>query len=321
LKRILSITFAFTLISISGTTQVINLSGKWRFQVGDKPSWSAAKYDDSNWEVIQAPSSWEDEGFNGYDGFAWYRKKFDGRLLSKEDNYYLNMGYIDDCDEIYINGTLIGFSGSMPPKFKTAFNAERKYTIPNDIIDYKGENTIAIRVFDVTITGGIVDGRLGIYKSSKNRMLVDLNGLWNFRTSDDWEPIKDDKGWSKIMVPSPWEQQGYSHYDGFAWYKRTFTITASIADKEELVLVLGKIDDFDKTYLNGKVIGKTNDRKVYLQSRSFDERRVYVIPANVLIKNGTNTIEVLVEDIGDRGGIYEGPIGIMTKSSYEWYYD
>ena len=105
----------------------------------------------ANWEKIYAPSPWEDEGFNGYDGFAWYRKKFDGKELSKDESYYLNLGFIDDCDEVYLNGVLIGFSGSMPPKFKTAFNNERKYPLSNESINFYGMNTLAIRVFDVTL--------------------------------------------------------------------------------------------------------------------------------------------------------------------------
>lgn len=320
MKSILYSTLVFTLINIGGEAQVIELNGNWKFQIGDKPAWSAAKFNDSGWEVIQAPSCWEDEGFNGYDGFAWYRKKFDGRQLTKDDSYYLNLGFIDDTDEVYINGTLIGFSGSMPPHFKTSYNTERKYSIPTEVIDFKGENTIAIRIFDVTLGGGIIDGRLGIYRAAKNRMLVDLKGLWYFRTSRDSKPITDTKEWKKMMVPSPWEHEGYQHYDGFAWYKRSFTINSSLIGKEELVLILGKVDDFDKTYLNGKLIGKIRDGKPFGNSESFDELRVYTIPLELLKKNGLNTIEVLVEDIGNIGGIYEGPIGITTQTTYERHF-
>ena len=109
-------------ISSPSISQVINLNGSWKFNIGDKSSWAAANFDDSGWELIHAPSPWEEEGFNGYDGFAWYRKKFDGRKLEKEGSYYLGLGYIDDSDVVYLNGQLIGFSGSMPPKFKTAYN-------------------------------------------------------------------------------------------------------------------------------------------------------------------------------------------------------
>jgi hypothetical protein len=303
--------------------QVINLNGNWKFHIGDKSTWAHTNYDDSGWENIHAPSPWEDEGFNGYDGFAWYRKKFDGKRLIKEESYSLNLGYIDDCDEVFLNGVLIGLSGSMPPKFKTAYNSERIYSLPNELINFVGENTIAIRVFDVTQGGGIVDGRLGIHRAPKSRMIVDLHGLWYFHLSEDDEPIKttDSKVWEKIMVPSPWEHQGFPRYDGFAWYRRSFTIEDKyINADEDLVLLLGKIDDFDKTYLNGKLIGSTNDRRTYGSSSSYSQDRVYKIPNNLLKKGATNIIEVQVEDMGNVGGIYEGAIGITTRTAYERYF-
>ncbi|HLZ16893.1 MAG TPA: beta galactosidase jelly roll domain-containing protein [Cyclobacteriaceae bacterium] len=302
-----------------GIAQEVNLKGHWKFHIGDKATWSSTHFDDADWEVIYAPSPWEDEGFNGYDGFAWYRKKFDGHQLEKGENYYLNIGFIDDADEVYLNEKLIGFSGSMPPRFKTAYNSERKYPIPNEAINFDGDNVIAIRVFDVTLGGGIIEGDLGIYRAAKNRMLVDLQGLWDFVPVGDREE-KENVEWKKIIVPSSWEHQGY-RYDGLAWYKRTFVIDSKIIDRDEdLVLLLGKIDDFDKTYLNGKLIGRTNDGQPFGQSDSYERLRVYPIPLNLLKKKAPNTIEVLVEDMGNIGGIYEGPVGITTRTAYERYF-
>lgn len=301
--------------------QVISLRGSWRFHLNDNPSWAATNFNDSGWESIYAPSPWEDEGFNGYDGFAWYRKKFDGRKLNKNENYYLSLGFIDDSDEVYVNGKLIGFSGTMPPRFKTAYNMERKYILPAEDINFMGENTIAIRIFDVTQAGGIVDGDLGIYEMERNRyLLIDLQGVWSFATAWSEEPIKNESDWKKIIVPSQWEHQGYSRYDGYAWYKKTFTLPDKFP-VANLVLLLGKIDDFDKVFLNGKFIGSTNDHRPFGRSFSFEKLRSYAIPPQLLKKTGVNTIEVFVEDMGNIGGIYEGPIGITTQEYYDRHFD
>ena len=303
-----------------GQAQDINLRGSWKFHIGDKKIWSTSHFDDSDWETIHAPAPWEEEGFNGYDGFAWYRKKFDGRKLVKGENYYLNIGYIDDADEVYINEKFVGFSGSMPPRFHTAYNTERKYSIPKDVLNFEGDNVIAIRVFDVTLGGGIIEGDLGIYRGSRNRMLVDLQGSWDFVPVGERDEKDEVAEWKKIMVPSPWEQQGFYRYDGLAWYKKSFTIDAKLIDNEDLVLILGKIDDFDKTYLNGKLIGRTNDGEPFGSSDSYNQLRAYNIPHQLLKKNAPNVIEVLVEDMGNIGGIYEGPVGITTKTTYERYF-
>lgn len=298
--------------------QVIDLRGQWKFHIDDKPEWATATFDDSKWENIFTPSVWEDEGFNGYDGFAWYRHKFDGRLLNKSEIYYLGLGFIDDCDEVYVNGKLVGFSGSMPPGFKTAYNKERRYPLPSDVVNFSGENTIAIRVFDATLSGGIVDGRLGIYRSEKNRnMIVDLDGVWSFATSRRGEKPTE-SGWQRIMVPGPWEFQGHMKYDGFAWYRRNFVLPDD-ASRDELVLLLGKIDDFDQAFVNGVQVGRTNDQLPYGQSESWMRQRAYTIPATVL-KKGINVVEILVEDMGNTGGIYEGTVGIVSRYQYTKYF-
>jgi hypothetical protein len=119
LKRVATIVILFILTAATGYSQVINLRKNWRFRVGDDRAWAATTFDDSSWDMIRVPSHWEDDGFNGYDGFAWYRTKFDGSKLDKEEVYYVNLGFIDDCDEVYINGRPIGFSGQFDRLLRT----------------------------------------------------------------------------------------------------------------------------------------------------------------------------------------------------------
>ena len=93
-----------------------------------------------------------------------------------------------------------------------------------------------------------------------------------------------------------------------------------------MTLIGGKIDDFDEIFINGEKIGETNDGRRLGWSRSFSELRVYDIPKG-LLKEGRNVISVRVEDIGDNGGIYEGPVVIIpsklvtryTRDSYRWW--
>lgn len=320
MKQVIVILVLAALSITSAFSQLVDLNGRWKFNIGDKSVYAEVSFDDSEWESIWTPSKWEEEGFYGYDGFAWYRKKFNGKDLPRNEKLYLNLGFIDDADEVYFNGELIGFSGSMPPKFRTAYQAERNYLIPNDLINYSGENTIAIRVFDATQGGGIVDGDLGIYPLvSRSPMVVDLQGLWSFALSRTGRPIEDEDDWEKIMVPIAWEKQGYRRYDGFAWYRTTFELPKG-QSKENLILLLGKIDDFDEVYVNGELIGATNDRRRYGRSMSFSQQRAYDIPSHLIKSSGKNSIEILVEDIGNVGGIYEGPVGITTKSRYYRYF-
>ena len=305
--------------------RVYNLKGMWKFSIGDQKMWAEPDYDDADWESIYVPSTWEDEGFYGFDGYAWYRKTFDATELPQDQNIYLFLGYIDDVDEVFFNGELIGSSGNFPPKFATAYNAYRRYQIPKNLINFDGPNTIAVRVYDVTQAGGIVDGRVGLYiNRDAVQFDLDLMGIWKFKPRDNeaWKELDyDDSDWKQIMVPSPWERQGFYRYDGFAWYRKTFYLPEDLA-KEELYLILGKIDDFDHTYVNGYLIGSTKDYKRYGQSWSFAQLRSYYVPEEILKPGEDNVIAIRVEDMGNTGGIYEGPVGLITQSKFTkfWRY-
>jgi hypothetical protein len=296
--------------------RVINLGGTWKFSIGDDARWAMSGWDDTHWENIQVPATWEDEGFYGYDGFAWYRKSFDASEIKPSTAFYLGLGYIDDADEVYFNGKLIGFSGGFPPGFHTAYKAKRMYPIPADYINWKGKNTISVRVYDTHLEGGIISGDIGIfYKRNEWPLDIDLKGVWKFREGNhpNWAGEKyDDQAWKPIMVPLAWEQQGHEYYDGIAWYRKAFFVPKSM-EGADCVLLLGKIDDFDLTYLNGVFMGSTNDGRRFGATNSWLKLRMYNIPAQALRFGEVNYLAVQVKDIGIDGGIYAGPVGIITR--------
>jgi len=320
LKQIAFIILILHSILSFGQEKVLDLRTDWKFRLGDRSSWASVDLDDSNWEEINVPSNWEDEGFHGYDGYAWYRISFDGRDLPKNKTLYLHLGYIDDVDEAYFNGELIGFTGYFPPHFKTAYKAKREYLIPAEYINFEGKNTIAVRIFDTVHEGGITRGNVGIYTINPDaRMLIDLMGLWHFKTGRSAMKNQNFETWKQIMAAIPWESQGFNRYDGYAWYRKSFYVPKEISD-DELVLILGKIDDFDETYLNEEIIGETNDGRGYGISMSFNKLRVYDIPEGLLKKGEMNEIRIFVEDMGNTGGMWEGPVGITTRDKYYRYF-
>jgi hypothetical protein len=75
---------------------------------------------------------------------------------------------------------------------------------------------------------------------------------WKFQTGDDLEwakPGYDDSKWALINAGTNWESQGYSNYDGFAWYRQSITIPSKLKKEAQanggLILNLGTIDDAD----------------------------------------------------------------------------
>ncbi len=112
----------------------LDLEGNWRFSIGDDTAWSSPDFNDNNWEKIKVPAAWEDQGFHGYNGFAWYRKTFTVPKELVGSNFVLSAGLIDDVDQTFINGKLIGMSGGFPPQYATAYDAYREYYISKDFL-------------------------------------------------------------------------------------------------------------------------------------------------------------------------------------------
>jgi sialate O-acetylesterase len=305
-----------------------SLKGSWLFSIGINEGWISPKFNDSEWESIKAPSPWEDQGFNGYNGYAFYRKKLTIPSLYKGRMLYLNMGYIDDVDEVYLNGHKIGSTGSFPPDYNTAYNAERIYFIPEEYISFDAQNLIAVKVYDSYDRGGIVSGEIGLYggKTTVN-FDVNLQGSWKFMPGDDprrKESDFDDNLWDEIFVPAKWEDQKYRDYDGYAWYRKSFIWTGSNGD-EKMVVMMGKIDDFDQVYINGIFVGSTGNFPKYGREsgnsgQEYNAFRGYYIPVGLLKKGQKNIIAVRVLDTGGSGGIYEGPVGILSQARYIEYW-
>ena len=328
LLYLLGLLFFANFVSLHGEEwrELVDLRGDWKFNIGDDKSWSEPNFNDNSWDRINVPSSWEDQGYNGYNGYAWYRKKFEVPSSINKKNVYISLGHIDDVDEVYLNGRLVGSTGTFPPNFRTAYNAFRKYPVSADLFNIGKENTIAVKVYDSQLIGGIVSGDISIMVLETLDMQSSLDGFWRFKIGDDlnWKnPNFDDKDWISMPVPSFWEINGFMDYDGFAWYRKKFDADI-MWEGEKLVLLLGKIDDIDQCYLNGKMIGSTGDFVRLPVTNKFNneylELRGYYIPENLLSFNEENVIAVRVYDGLRDGGIYQGPIGITTQEDYRNYW-
>ncbi len=306
--------------------KVVQLSGYWKFSIGDFSEWADPNYDDSDWDEIKVPDKWENQGYDGYNGFAWYRKNFKIYETDKEVPIFFISGRIDDANEIYLNGHLLAKSGNFPPQYQTAYNQKRKYYIPREYLKFNQKNIIAIRVYDEYLEGGIIDHPVGIYIDEDYEYLdFVLFGKWKFHLGDNkqWKSEHyNDASWSKINVPSEWENEGFQEYDGYAWYRKSFSLPSDLKN-EKLYLSLGKIDDYDYVYLNGELIGNVfhlkRDGDYKRRGYEFNARRIYEIPEDLIHKNGVNVISIRVYDVKWRGGIYEGPIGIMREPNYKQY--
>ena len=88
--------------------------------------------------------------------------------------------------------------------------------------------------------------------------------------------------------------------------RKQFFVFANV-DSDDLLLLLGKVDDYDQTYINGHLVGSTTKH---------DQLRVYTLQPGVIVPGAMNLLLVYVDDPQGLGGIYEGPVGIMKQSQF-----
>ncbi|MGV8093793.1 MAG: beta galactosidase jelly roll domain-containing protein [Mangrovibacterium sp.] len=313
------LSFGFPQLKAADWFAIADLRGSWSFTVGDDPKWADPNVETTDWDLLTVPGEWEGK-YPDYNGYAWYRRTFSLNMIPPRANVVLFLGYIDDVDEVFINGQKVGQSGSFFPEFVTAYNVERRYVVPVSILKRTG-NVIAVRVYDDYRYGGIVSaGNFGLYYDRELDLLsIDLSGSWKFSTKREGNMhalnLPDDN-WQELFVPMAWESQGYPDYNGVAFYRKRFMAPASLQGKE-LYLVMGKIDDFDQVYLNGELVGRTETLEQYSRSsrrnRAYSLMRIYKIPAGLL--RNKNLVSVEVNDTYGLGGIYEGPVGIVTRDA------
>jgi len=153
------------------------LKFEWKFNTGDNSSWAWPEYDDSNWRTIDVGTVWENQGFGTYDGFAWYRQKVIipeslKKRAVENGGLVLYLARIDDSDETYFNGELLGSTGGMPPDYQSGYGDSRAYTVPVERVAWGKENTIAVRVYDGGGGGGIVGTPVGLSVRGMEELLI-----------------------------------------------------------------------------------------------------------------------------------------------------
>ncbi len=162
MRKILILTSLAAALFLKAAAQETSLAKGWKFHVGDSTQWASPTYNDQNWKPIDITREWEVQGYPDYNGFGWYRVHvvIPSSLKEKsflKDSIRLNLGVIDDNDEVYLNGRRIAAYGGHGGDIQTSRYGPRTYTISanNPAIFWDKENVLAIRIFDTGGAGGI----------------------------------------------------------------------------------------------------------------------------------------------------------------------
>lgn len=140
-------------------------------------NWNTTAFDDSSWKTLTVPASWNTDGLESFDGVVYHRLTIDIPADQAGKPGILSLGPIDDRDETWVNGVMVG---AMREDGRWA--APRQYAVPKDLT-VAGKNVIAVKVLDQASLGGI--GGAGSTPANVNLAIdggkvIPLAGPWKY---------------------------------------------------------------------------------------------------------------------------------------------
>ncbi|ONI46893.1 hypothetical protein AN644_02260 [Candidatus Epulonipiscium fishelsonii] len=177
------------LIRIQETTlEHIDLMGDWHFNaykpyenkdVVELDSMGIlAKSNWKKWDTVSPALGWWTDDFHStlennanWTGYAWYIREFKvPEQFTEEQTLLLSLGKLDEADEVYINGTRVGYTGIEKAggeyNGSNPWDKERLYEFDVSIL-HRGDNVISVRMCNSSGGGGWYAGPIGIYSKSE----------------------------------------------------------------------------------------------------------------------------------------------------------
>jgi len=129
--------------------------------------------------------------------------------------------------------------------------------------------------------------------------------VWKYKEGDDSSYKNEelnDQQWQSVSVNKVHNPLTIQHPHTFGWFRVSFDLT-TIETKQDLIFLLGTIDDDDETYLNGVWIGKTGKFPPGDEA-AWDIQRNYLVKKELLKQH--NVLAIRVFNAGADGGIAAG---------------
>jgi len=162
-----------------------------------------------------------------------------------------------------------------------------------------------------------VDGGAGLRVEIPVRRFLTLDCSWRFKPMFKMKSLgygrefRHFDNWDLLRVPMRAEFR-LGPYEGVLWYARKLVIPADWTGG--LVFYCGAMSDWDVTYFNGTVIGRTGTP----ERGAHGAERQYAIPAEIVKPGAVNTIAVQVFCHGHENGLWRGPVFIARAGEVVW---
>lgn len=156
------------------------------------------------WSTVPIPETWK-RPLSGerapVDGFAWFRCAVTVPSEWKGQTIHLSVEAIDDARASYVNGVVVGTTGTFPPQFRSGLGEPGRFPVPEDVIRFGEPNVIAVRTHNNDGRNNFSVAAPCLYTSEQG---IRMEGLWQYRPGDD----------------ADWASVGTSTIPGAATYKQ-----------------------------------------------------------------------------------------------------
>lgn len=140
---------------------------------GLSEKWYDVYYIPQAWKKMNVPQEWRDTELGKSDGIVWFRREFELPADIENQTAQIGLGPIDDWDETYVNGTLIGSS--------TEYSKDRQYTLQAGVLK-AGKNLIVVKVTDTGGGGGLYGRKDQLFVEVSGKRYP-LEGIWDYKSS------------------------------------------------------------------------------------------------------------------------------------------
>ncbi|MEQ9306978.1 MAG: sialate O-acetylesterase, partial [Marinoscillum sp.] len=162
---------------------------------GVQHKWEKPGTNYAEWSSVDLPAKWESTKIGNQDGIIWFARSFEVPEEDAGKRGVVSLGPVDDWDDTYINGHLVGHL--------TDWTAKRRYQINEGILK-PGTNWVVVKVTDGSGGGGLYGEPDELFVQTESGK-SSLTGSWKYKTS----VLASDFGIEKIS-PNEFPTQLYN---------------------------------------------------------------------------------------------------------------
>ncbi len=148
----------------------------------ESASWNQPTFDDSAWDTLQLPSTWQSAG-HAYSGVFWFRRTIELPETWVGRDLQLHLGAADKHDITFVNGVEVGRTGR--GREEQHWDTPRTYAVPAAVVTGR-TLTLAVRVYSFLYDGGLIGpaDRMRLRCSGERERPdsdIPLAGAWRYR--------------------------------------------------------------------------------------------------------------------------------------------